>query len=67
MEQKKLSTRKVSKELGKKLTSLDTGKTMYFIDKQHGLKRGLMSVMNFRTLHPVEPNMCEIDLTLKLI
>lgn len=67
MNEKKLSTRRVSKDLGKKLTSPETGEVIYFIDKHHGIKRGLMSRMNFRTLHPTEPNMCQINLTLKLI
>lgn len=50
----------VPSNLSAKLVKEDESKTIYFIDKDFGLKEGLESKMNFKCIHPTRPNMCEI-------
>jgi len=57
---------KVSAEYSKKLTR-DDGTVMYFIEKDHGIKRGFMGKMNFRTIHPVLPDFCEITIEINRV
>ena len=59
-----VGTPRVSKKLSKKLTKKD-GTIIYFIQKDHGIKQGLMSKMNFRTLHPIDTKFCEITIELE--
>lgn len=40
---------------------------MTFIDKNKGIKMGLMDVMNFRTLHPLNSNYCLINSEIKIV
>lgn len=50
----------VPTNLSAKLVKEDESKTIYFIDKDFGLKQGLESNMNFKCVHPTRPNLCEI-------
>lgn len=57
---------KVDIKFSKKLCRAD-GTIMYFIQKDHGIKRGFMSKMNFRTLHPIDKNFCEITIEIERV
>lgn len=57
---------KVDKKFSKKLCRAD-GTIMYFIEKDHGVKRGFMHVMNFRTEHPVKKTFCEITIEIERV
>jgi len=46
--------------LSAKLSKEDGSKTVYFIDKDFGIKEGLEHRMNFKCIHPTRPNLCEI-------
>lgn len=59
--------RNVSKELACKLTSLETEEILFFIDRNHGIKRGWIDQMNFNVSHPTKTDMCQINIILKLI
>jgi hypothetical protein len=58
---------KVPKKLSKQLTNQDGTKTVYFVDKNYGLSNKLKSAMNFSILHPIAPNMCEINCEIERI
>jgi hypothetical protein len=60
-------TPKVSMTLSKKLLHPSTGDEIFFIDKNEGLRLGLMSKMNFKTLCPIAPNMCEITIKIERV
>lgn len=62
-EKKIVGTQTVAKKLSKKLVSKD-GTIIYFIEKDHGVKRGFMSRMKFANEHPLDGDYCEIELTL---
>lgn len=57
---------KVSKSFSKKMIKAD-GTVMYFIQKDHGVKRGFMGKMNFRTLHPIDKTFCEITIEIERV
>lgn len=63
-EKKIVGTPNVPKALSKKMSKPD-GTVMYFVQKDYGVKNGLMSKMNFRTEHPVETDMCEITIKIE--
>lgn len=63
-EVKKIHLLSVSKELSKKFINPDTDEVMYFIDRDHGLKRGLQSVMDFRNPLTIDPNFVRINVKL---
>jgi len=50
-----------------KLSKEDGSKTIFFVDKDYGLKNGLSSKMNFKILHPTRPNLCEITIPIERI
>lgn len=50
-----------------KLSKEDGSKTIYFVDKDYGLKNGLISKMNFKIIHPTRPNLCEITIPIERI
>ena len=54
----------VSKELSKKFINTETNETLYYIDRDHGLKRGLQSIMDFRNPLSVDPNMVRVNVKL---
>jgi hypothetical protein len=69
-EQKELKikgTPKVESKLSKKLIHPTTGETVYYIDKNEGMRLGLMSKMNFTNLHPLAQNMCEITIEIERV
>jgi hypothetical protein len=51
---------KVPFKFSAKLSKEDGSKTIYFIDKDFGIKEGLSNRMDFKILHPTRPNLCEI-------
>jgi hypothetical protein len=51
---------KVPFKLSAKLSKEDGSKTIYFIDKDFGIKEGFSNKMDFKILHPTRPNLCEI-------
>lgn len=55
-------TPQVSIFLSAKLTKEDGSKSIYFIDKDFGIKNGLSSKMRFSILYPGRPNLCEITI-----
>ena len=58
---------KVSTSLSKKLIHPTTGDVMFFIDKNEGMRLGLISKMNFKTKCPIAPNMCEITIEIERV
>lgn len=60
-------TPKVPFSKSAKLSKEDGSKTVFFVDKDYGLKNGLMSKMNFKILHPTRPNLCEITIPIERI
>lgn len=60
-------TPQVPTKLSAKLSKEDGSKTIYFIDKDFGIKEGLMSKMNFNIIHPTRPNLCEITIPIQRI
>ena len=50
-----------------KLSKEDGSKTIYFIDKDFGIKNGLSSKMKFNILHPTRPNLCEITIPINRV
>ena len=60
-------TPKVSTSLSKKLIHPTTGDVMFFVDKNEGIRLGLMSKMNFKTICPIAPNMCEITIKIERV
>lgn len=60
-------TPRVPVNLSAKLVKEDGSKTIYFIDKDFGIKEGLMSKMNFKIIHPTRPNLCEITIPIERI
>ena len=57
----------VPKKLSKQLSNQDGTVTVYFVDKNYGLANGLKAAMNFSSLHPMSPNMCEIKCKIERI
>lgn len=55
-------TPQVPISLSAKLTKEDGSKSIFFIDKDFGIKNGLSSRMKFNILHPSRPNLCEITI-----
>ena len=66
-EKKIVGTPKVSSKLSKKLLHPTTGAEIYFIDKNEGMRLGLISKMNFKNIHPILENMCEITINIERI
>ena len=66
-EKKIKGTPKIPFNLSAKLSKEDGSKTVYFVDKDYGIKEGLMSKMNFKTIHPTRPNLCEITIPIERI
>ena len=66
-EKKIKGTPKVPITLSAKLSKEDGSKTIYFIDKDFGIKEGLMSKMDFKVIHPTRPNLCEITIPIDRI
>lgn len=60
-------TPRVPINLSVKLVKEDGSKTIYFINKDFGIKEGLMSKMNFKIIHPTRPNLCEITIPIERI
>lgn len=60
-------TPRVPVNLSAKLVKEDGSKTIHFIDKDFGIKEGLMSKMNFKIIHPTRPNLCEITIPIERI
>ena len=60
-------TPKVESKLSKKMIHPHTGEVVYYIDKNEGLRMGLISKMNFNNLHPIAKNMCEITIEIERI
>lgn len=60
-------TPKVPFSKSAKLSKEDGSKTVFFVDKDYGLKNGLMSKMNFKVVHPTRPNLCEITIPIERI
>lgn len=60
-------TPRVPVNLSAKLVKEDGSKTIYFINKDFGIKEGLMSKMNFKIIHPTRPNLCEITIPIERI
>lgn len=60
-------TPKVPFSKSAKLSKEDGSKTIFFVDKDYGLKNGLSSKMNFKVLHPTRPNLCEITIPIERI
>lgn len=54
-------------KLSAKLTKEDGSKSIYFIDKDFGIKNELSSRMNFSVLHPTRPNLCEITIPIERV
>lgn len=63
-EPKIIGTPKILKKFSKKMSKSD-GTIMYFVQKDYGVKNGLMSKMNFRTIHPVDTSFCEITIEIE--
>lgn len=55
----------VSKNLSKQFFNPDTGETLYYIDRDYGLKRGLQPYMDFRNPLSIDPNMVRINLSIR--
>ena len=53
--------------LSAKLSKEDGSKSIFFIDKDYGIKHGLSSKMRFNILHPTRPNLCEIIIPIERI
>lgn len=66
-ETKIVGTPKVSSKLSKKLLHPTTGNEMFFIDKNEGMRLGLINKMNFKNIHPIATNMCEITINIERI
>jgi len=62
-----VGTPKVSSKLSKKLLHPVTGDEMFFIDKNEGMRLGLINKMNFNNTHPIATNMCEITINIERI
>lgn len=60
-------TPQVPFSLSAKLSKEDGSKTIYFIDKDFGIKEGLMTKMDFKVTHPTRPNLCEITIPIQRI
>lgn len=57
----------VPTELSAKLVKEDGSNTIFFIDKDYGIKMGLMSKMDFKITHPSKPNLCEIKIPIERV
>ena len=53
--------------LSAKLSKEDGSKTVFFIDKDYGIKAGLISKMDFKIIHPSRPNLCEIKIPIERV
>jgi hypothetical protein len=60
-------TPQVPFKLSAKLSKEDGSETIYFIDKDFGIKNELSSKMNFSILHPTRPNLCEITIPIERV
>jgi len=57
---------KINREYVKTATKSD-GTKMVFINKDHGIKRGFMSKMDFKTTHPLHPSFCVITIPIEIV
>ena len=60
-------TPQVPLSLSAKLSKEDGSKSIFFIDKDFGIKNGLSSKMKFSILHPTRPNLCEITIPIERV
>lgn len=60
-------TPQVPTSLSAKLSKEDGSKSIFFIDKDFGIKNGLSSKMRFNILHPTRPNLCEIIIPIERV
>lgn len=60
-------TPQVPHSLSARLSKEDGSKTIYFVDKDFGIKNGLSSKMKFNILHPTRPNLCEIIIPIQRV
>jgi hypothetical protein len=65
-EKKIVGTPKVPKEMSKCFTKED-GTQLYYIDKDYGIKHGLMSKMDFRNPLVTNPDMCKITIKIERV
>lgn len=61
-EEKIIGTPSVKKEMSKQFLNPDTGETLYYIDRDYGMKIGLISKMDFRNTLDGWPDMCRINI-----
>ena len=54
-------------KLSAKLSREDGSKSIFFIDKNYGIKVGLENRMNFSITHPTRKNLCEITIPIERI
>lgn len=66
-ERKIKGTPQVPTSLSAKLSKEDGSKSIFFIDKDFGIKNGLSSKMRFNILHPTRPNLCEIIIPIERV
>ena len=66
-EKKIVGTPKVDSKLSKKLIHPSTGEIVYYVDKNEGMRLGLITKMNFKNIHPIAQNMCEITIEIERI
>lgn len=57
----------VPAKLSAKLSKEDGSKSIFFIDKDFGIKEGLENRMNFNILHPTRKNLCEITIPINRV
>ena len=60
-------TPQVPISLSAKLSKEDGSKSIFFIDKDFGIKNGLSGKMRFNILHPTRPNLCEIIIPIERV
>ena len=60
-EPKIVGTPRVPKSVSKSFLKKD-GSKLYYVDKDYGIKHGLISKMNFKNILATNPNMCEITI-----
>jgi len=66
-ERKIKGTPQVPTSLSAKLSKEDGSKSIFFIDKDFGIKNGLSSKMRFNIIHPTRPNLCEIIIPIERV
>jgi len=54
---------RVSKRLSKKLTN-SKGETVYYIERDLGLRRGLLNKMDFKNVYPMDNKFVKVNIEL---